>query len=751
MTIINQKKKQLSALALASLFAVLFCTSCIDKFEKMDKYQKPDRLNGKIFTQISMQENMTIFTQFMKDTGMDVVLDKTGTYSAFVPTDSVLRTYLKEEHNTDPANAPLELKESIVKYHILQMPWSYDQLQSLSRKGWISMSDPSNNEPTAFKRKTLLTEGNITYKVQRYANASPPYDVIVPNGGNEEFIVYNETPKYAPLFFDGFMAALDLNSDDYEFYFDRPREATGFYFAGAKMLPLDEDVPVGEEEYEIFAENGFIYTVDRVVEPLRNAEQILEQDNYSKFLQLVHNSPQFTKNKEATQAQDGAAEGKDVDDLYDLDYSANFPLDIHSEIVANSTYTVELHGGFMAPTDDAMDKFYQKYFSSYPGSDWNSLPFSIQRIFVKAHMAFEPIYQKDIIKGFYNANGDIVSLDESTIKTKEYGSNCTFIGLNEAVVPEFFATVSKPLFLDREYSSFFGAYYETGLIYSLKDPTKEFSLFLVDNAQLASDSSLFVSESDDGFEINAWDQSAEKLVSMLSSDYMPTLTRNMYGHIGIQPLLNNGANRQFVETLDGRHIVVENDTVTGGVPSTYGFNGDSAIVVTYTSVDGDYTNGQVYNCNGWLKFPTTNTYRLLEGTRFLTLLDQVGLVNVGNEDLSFLSENDRYTIFVPSDASLASIENLPNDSLKEVLQYHIVREEFVFADGRTGSYSYRTLGGQMIDLNSQPNTIDIMDGYYTVQASKTKTDLIGTALHEKNDYYYTNAVVHHIDTVLLPY
>jgi len=100
MTIINRKKKQILTHLIFGLLVVSFCTSCEDKFEKIEKYQRPDRLQGKIYTLISNQENMSIFSQFMVDIGYDKVVDKTGTYAAFVPTDDVMKIYLMNKYGT---------------------------------------------------------------------------------------------------------------------------------------------------------------------------------------------------------------------------------------------------------------------------------------------------------------------------------------------------------------------------------------------------------------------------------------------------------------------------------------------------------------------------------------------------------------------------------------------------------------------------------------------------------------------------
>ena len=55
---------------------------------------------------------------------------------------------------------PLEELQKLVKYHLVQSPWSKLQLQSLDVWGWIDTLDVNNDQPKGYKRETLLLEEN---------------------------------------------------------------------------------------------------------------------------------------------------------------------------------------------------------------------------------------------------------------------------------------------------------------------------------------------------------------------------------------------------------------------------------------------------------------------------------------------------------------------------------------------------------------------------------------------------------------
>jgi hypothetical protein len=84
----------------------------------------------------------------------------------------------------------------------------------------------------------LLRESNTTYNIQRFLSGSNPFDIILPDNVTSSVTrtVVTSSPKYVPLFFDGFMSAKNLTSGDYSFYFDRPYESGQIYYANAKII-----------------------------------------------------------------------------------------------------------------------------------------------------------------------------------------------------------------------------------------------------------------------------------------------------------------------------------------------------------------------------------------------------------------------------------------------------------------------------------------------------------------------------------
>ena len=72
-----RKTKQLILPALL----LLFFAGCKDIFDKDDKYQRPEWLAGKLYTQIKEQPDISTFARCIELTGYDSIIDKSGSYT----------------------------------------------------------------------------------------------------------------------------------------------------------------------------------------------------------------------------------------------------------------------------------------------------------------------------------------------------------------------------------------------------------------------------------------------------------------------------------------------------------------------------------------------------------------------------------------------------------------------------------------------------------------------------------------------
>lgn len=740
--------------------------SCKDP-DYIDKYERPDWLVGKIYTQIFEQPELSTFAECIRLTGFDTIINISGSYTAFAPSDEAFDTWLVENQYNSVTDIPLKELTDLVSYHIIQNPWSKLQLRTLDVYGWIDSLDVDNNEPRGYKRETLLLEENRQYSVRIEDDQT-----FILNNVNTDFKrrAVTDSRKYAPVFYREYFDIYDLSSSDYEFFFNRSFSGgEDIYYANGKII-----------SEEIAAENGFVYIIDQVVDPLLSAYEILDRDDsendYSKFLDLVNNFPLFEYNEEKTKEQPGADLGLVVDSLFDLSYPA-LAFDINNEKTQppSGTFglpenvTLRYNHGLVAPTNEAFDQLVNDYISIPNGwGNLNAVPLNIKRIIANAHMSVNTIYPTDLALGFYNGENDLVQVDEATVVQKEYGSNCSFLGVNTPIVPNAFSSVTGPVYLQPGFSRCMYAIEQSGLLAALKRPNKDYMLFVMTDIKLSEDSSLVYDIEKELFSV--FQVSPDGYVEYkLNKNDLRTLLLN---HVAVANP-SGLARKEFIQNMAGNYIIINNETgiVSGTAKTTEGYQGLENKPNNLSILSANTNNGKTYLIDNWFSFTATNMYNRIQFTypEFYALLDRAGLVNKAEYRLNFISESEVYTVFIPSQAALAAydFDALTTAELKNLLLLHFVQGDIIFTDGNknTGYYETARVDEKSTQFSKIFTKIYIEPGidlikirsagggtYTEVPESASANILTGVKIEsEENKVFsniFNNGVIHLIDQVL---
>lgn len=748
---------------------VLFAsTGCEEKLYDQPKFQKPDWVEGKLFTQIKEENDLTIFTACLEKTGFDTLLNLSGLYTVFAPTDEAFNQYFSANQiYSSIDDIPVDELEHLVKYQILQNAWSKDQFKLLDTEGWIDPTDEFYNEPRGYKRETLLRENNKAYPVRKIGNK---ITIVPEDEANATRIGYTRSRKYAPIFFQEYFDIYELSGADFEFYFDRNFDRNEIYFVNAMII-----------SDEIFAENGFVFKTDRVVTPLSNAEEIMEKKTgnhlYNDFLELIHQFPEFSSNMEATYNQEGAELGLDVDTLYNINYP-DLVFNVQNELCGPNTnqskFTIRYHNGMIAPTNEAFEEFKSQFI--YNG--WGSLdvtPKAIKRILINSHMAAKPLYPSDLTLGFLNGEKDSVIINESGIVQKEYGSNCTFLGLNETVIPRAFISITRPVYLTRNYDIVMTAIEETKVLSALKRKNADYSFYIPRDNQvgLAGDSSLYKYTADAELEIYylvGYNRAIRQWEWMNTGD----LRKKLLNQVGTQNPLGI-ARKEFIPNLAGNYIVVDNEKnlVRGSANTTYGYNGDSVVNLKPELYAEPTDNGKTYNVSTWFKWSSGDFFGILgaEYSRFFNLLKKASLFDVVYYEFTFMTEGENYTAFIPTDEALNEfgIDTVSKARLREILQMHFLKGEIMFTDGKLSPGEYETTlvkpGGNSFSteytkmyVRPYIDGIEIRDNEGNIYVNIEEADgitnrVVMTDTDDESQSiwdFITTSVIHKIDKVLVP-
>jgi uncharacterized surface protein with fasciclin (FAS1) repeats len=750
---------------------IFFFFGCLDEMEK-NKYERPEWLAGKLYSQILEQPELSVFARCIHLTGYDTIINTSGSYTVFAPTNQAIDSWLAQNPSYSSVdNIPHSELTRLVKYHIVQNPWTKKQLRSTDLFGWTDTLDISNDKPRGFKRETLLQEPNRKFGWKKLWDGR----IIVEDtlrAANFRRVI-TDSRKFVPIFYQKYFDIYDLTNSDYEFYYNRPFEGgTNLCYANGKLI-----------SDEIFAENGFIYLIDQVVEPLRNAYQILESGNstgsYTKYLDLVNNFPDLRYNERATLSQEGARLGLQVDSLFDLTYPA-LTFNIYNEKTQPplgvsglpGNVTIRYHHGLMAPANNALDALVDNYLAIPNG--WGSLentPRHIQKIIVNTHMSFNPVYPTDLESGFYNGEADLITIDQDNVIHREFGSNCTFIGLNEAIVPRAFSSVSGAVYLRQGFSKIMYAIEEANLLPLLKRSNKNYMFFVESDMNTSTDSSLIYDPFLKRFyAYQIFKETSEFIQFRLNKNELIKLFIN---HIAVDNP-KGIAKREFIPNLAGNYFIINNETgeVSGTNPTTAGFNG-TELAPEFPRVIYEADNGRTFEINNWFSFGSPSLYLRIstQFPEFHSLLIKAGLANVQEFRYNFISDSEIYTVFAPTSEAIngSGLNSLSGQELKQALRFHFVRGNHIFTDGNKSagyyetaridekSTSFSTLFSKLyIDPGIDVIRFKKKDGqiYETIHESEVTNMLTGltvssTAPNEVFPSIFNNAVIHEIDKVLI--
>lgn len=692
------KGKQLLWVALLLLFIVVGCNE-----DKFDPYARPVWLQGKVYTQMTSEgnEDLSTFAYCVQKVKYDSIIDRTGSYTVFAPTNAAFEAFFASHPSYKKVDdIPLAELEKIVKFHIVQSPWRRDQFTQLDINGWIDTLDLNNDRPRGYKRETLLQNSNLKYGVKNRNLVD--LSIVDTASTTWHRMGYTDSRKYAPIFFQQYFNIYDLSLADYKFYFDRDFEQPNdLYFGGAKVL-----------DNEILAENGFIYRVDRVVEPMKNANEILASKDkghsYKKFYELVNYFAAFEYNETETMNQPGAELGLKVDSLFNVSYP-----DLVFAITNEKTQppyvrgglpnfvSIRFHYGLVAPTDEAFDKFLRDYVQG--NTQWRTLsnmPDNIKKVIVNSYMSANPIYPTDFEKGFYNGETDKIKIDAANIVHKEYGSNTTFIGVKEPVVPRAFSSVAGAVFTQRDYTTLMRAIDKTGMLTALKREGQNYMFFVVNDGNCKMDSSLIVKTTyvnkREIFDFLSFDGvgviGATRTERALAVSDLRSMLMNQVGLWQPKGL----ARKEFIRNLAGNFIIVNNETgeIRGTAPTKFGLNGPEVqLVPTPVSVSAD--NGKVYDAKHWFKMSMTTLYDYISANYpdFQNLLVKAGMALPKEYRYNFISESQQYTVLVPTKAALeaANANALTGKDLANFLKTHFIQGDMIFTDANKTSGYYETL------------------------------------------------------------
>ena len=645
------------------LLVFLFLAGCKETFD--EHYERPDWLKGNAWKVLEERGNYTIFLDAVEKAGFKSLVNGKGVITVVAPDDEAFTRYFQEHGFNSVEDISTEKIKKLIGFHLVYYAFDKDKFANYQPEG-VEAELAANVEGTYYKHRTKSRD-TLTAMV----------DVV---DGKVKNVFHKERflPVFSSYLFDskGIEAAYN-----YEYFYPESSwmgQGGGFNISNATV-----------NEYSIPTDNGYLYLVDEVVEPLETVYSELKQaPDYSTFISMYDRFTYFYYDEETS--REYAALSDSLFILYhtglpqigsEWSYNGETGLPDYANLAELSSKAFNV----FAPDNQSLDNFFQDFWSEYytSVSEVDFLPV--------AYLLYNHVYQGSIVfpeevtKGtIRSAFGNPIVFDPDTeVEDKKIAVNGAFYGLGTVVVPDMFKSVTAPLFKNPSYNIFLYMMDRVNMIEPLMSDALKFTLFIPSDEvilnTLYGGSNIFWNPGNPlrfGDEIIEVENSEGIRVAMSIS----AMSRFVNDHIVTEEIADIAGKKVYRTRNPFSYLYVTD----GGVASSGTYNLSN--FVNAQTVAGDWTNGKAYEVEnalvreeGSFKYligsATSGTSALQDFSEFSKLLAQAGLIDLNNE-LTFLF-GDNFVLFAPTNEAILAAKDqgiIPTEkeALAKFLKYYFV-------------------------------------------------------------------------------
>lgn len=763
------------------VLAILFLFSC--NKAKEEYYERPEWLEPPIYQQLQEKGNFTNYLKLVDKANYTQTLNGAGYYTVFAPTDEAFQSFFAKYNFSSIDDIDSTFAKDIVTYSMAVTPASYETIDDF--QDGTTTASPETTLDKAFKRTTynykwVYKESDVN-GVERYVidfNSSPG----VAGSATQIFNSDDFNQKNIPFFTSAFMAQRGISAADYN-YFYPDKALTDFNVVDAQVI-----------EKDLWAENGIIHVVDEVIAPLNNLEEILaETDDCSEFKHMLDKFMiDYVYAFEDFQLKYEQSSGQRQDVYMKAYRGAAFNLNCENYIggyLANTQRMNAQTDGYtlFAPTNKAMQDFYNDKFFKYGYNSLEEMPDYIINEFVNAHMFINTVWPTRFATTT-NLYGEEARFDAySDVRKKEMGSNGVFYAVDKVQATNAFSTVLADVLLNPDYSLMYQALLDVEpMAENLKSTNARYVLFPISNNQFKQAGLEYNSNS------NSWVFTDDVNRPDLGTNPSTALARLLYLHI---ILVNDDS---FDITKGNGLVRAYNDEYIGyNNGRVYGSGNTVALRPRIMSpIESGAINGQSYALSNAIMFSNGNigdvlsvssineNYKATSVMAYLrkmasaTYVNDEGIetyltgtvYNEANKQIKDISNTSFITVFLPNDAAiekavedgvLKSIANFANGTLgpevlaqdnlalENFIKYHIIKSNIKVGDVLSTHLStYRklddgTFATLKIDGDNAANP-----GTLTVTDNQGRTANVVTSSTMAYNILGNRAIVHVIDNYL---
>jgi uncharacterized surface protein with fasciclin (FAS1) repeats len=611
---------------------LLILTSCVSELDKY--YATPDWLKGNSWEVLDKKGNFKLFLSAVEKSSFKDLVQGKGLVTVMAPTDSAFQVYLtKHNYSSIDVISKKEL-DKLVGFHLLFYSFNKETFEDYKPNG---IESQNSLKGSYYK---FRTKSRDSISVEYDANAHKSYKVM-------------HFDRFLPVFSNNLFTSYKIDAkSNYEFFYPNST------WSGTDGFNISE---ASVKEYSIVSDNGYVYTINKVLEPLETVYTNLKTDaNYSDFATAYERFASYQYDVTATTDY-----GKG-DSLFQKYYSGVLPA-ISSEWPVSSYLSLAIlsygaHNVF-APDNSAMQAFFNKYWAPYY-SDISKVNFEPMLALLTNHVYSSTIlFPGQIEAGTLKSNfGNTIQFDRSSVQKKNICVNGSIYGLNQVIVPPMFEKVTAPMFCDTAYTIILDIMKNGGYVPTLISDATKFNVFYPTNKMITGYTNL------DG-KLITFETGTNKYgtqVVYIDGDNGPvpmnTSQKKTFAgsQIATEMISSRNGNEAVYRTLISYNYIY---TKANKVYSSYLYNlGVDTKVPTFTKINS-YSNGDAYALSGdgaSALVPESNQFKNLTTatcpSALKTFIAYAGkaLFTTQTPPYSFL-QGDKFILLIPPATGLATI------------------------------------------------------------------------------------------------
>lgn len=714
-----KQKRSVSGLCFF-LFTILFmsCQQDIDKY-----YEIPDWLKGTSRDILVSQGNYSLFLEAVDRAGYSDLLGGKGIITVAAPSDHAFKAWLDSHGYASIASVPLDELTKVVAYHFVY--YSYDKAMFANYSPQGSTVDPE-----------ALNSAGLYYKFRTKSNdvITQHYDYTVAEETSKPIRKVYHKERFLPVFSSFIFQTKGIDPVyNYTYFYPTSTwngDGGGFNISNASV-----------DEYAIVADNGYVYIIDKVLEPLETIyTELTKSTNNSVFLKMYDRFTDFTYDAATTT---NYGKGDSLFLYYHRDLpkiasewtyngeNASMPDYANLRELTRTAYNV------FAPSDQALQTFFNSFWGDYYTSI-DEVAFLPVKYLLDNHVyEGNVVFPEEIVKGKITTSfGNKIEFDPQNTNLKKMCVNGTLYGLNALMVPRMFESVTAPAFQNPDYTVFLQMLNDADLVLPLMSQDITSNLFIPSDKLILDNTTLFGNAlfyqntnpnkyGDQDILIESTDGK-----SSMSYSQKSYFARN---HIGTA-LLTEVGNLKIYKTMNSyQYLLVEDNNK---IYSTNIYNNYNDRPADLKKIYSAY-NGTTYEISGseaMALLPDENLFKdqitkMPETSPFyyFRLLVETSGLHLTSPSFSFL-QGERFIAFIPtSSAILSGFSQIPSDpkEMAQYLKYYFVNTN----ESSLGDYPFPGAGIQgqattFYQSNGRNAKLTIIDNGSQLQVKDEKGNVV---------------------------